>query len=71
MNFGENFPFDSIEPLSESDLESSFKMSVKEADQIRSKSQKLTLFQEADWKRLWNSIIENKLPDWRAVGMIF
>ena len=44
-------------------------MAIKEADQIRTKSQKTNLFQSADYKRLWNSILENDIKEWKSVGM--
>jgi len=43
-------------------------MAIKEADQIRTKSQKTNLFQSADYKRLWNSILENDIKEWKSVG---
>ena len=43
-------------------------MAIKEADQIRTKSQKTNLFQSADYKRLWNSILENDIREWKSVG---
>jgi len=43
-------------------------MAIKEADQIRTKSQKTNLFQSADYKRLWNSILENDIREWKSVA---
>ena len=43
--------------------------SVKEADHIRTKSQKVNLFQSSDFKRIWNAIIENDLSEWKQAGM--
>ncbi|CAG5105846.1 Oidioi.mRNA.OKI2018_I69.chr1.g2506.t1.cds [Oikopleura dioica] len=57
-----------IEDLSMSLLESSFCMSLKEADQIRSRSERINLFQKQDFKRLWNAIQNSSLEEWRSVA---
>jgi len=57
-----------IEDLSMSLLESSFCMSLKEADQIRSRSERINLFQKQDFKRLWNAIMNSSLEEWRSVA---
>ena len=49
-------------------LESSFCMSLKEADQIRSRSERINLFQKQDFKRLWNAIMNSSLEEWRSVA---
>ena len=43
-------------------------MSVKEADQIRSKSQNIAHFQQQDWKRLWHAIVEGDPSEYGEVG---
>ena len=61
------FP-DELERLNQNDIESAFQMSVKEADQIRSKSQNTANFQTTDWKRLWHGIVEGDLAEWNTIG---
>ena len=63
-----NFPEDDLERLSINDIESTFQMSVKEADQIRSKSQNIAQFQQQDWKRLWHAIVESDQSEYGEVG---
>jgi len=67
VHFSE-FPKDEIENLDISLIESSFKMSIKEADQIRTKSERTNNFQSADFKRLWAAVLENSLKEWKTVG---
>ena len=63
-----HFPEDDLERLSINDIESTFQMSVKEADQIRSKSQNIAQFQQQDWKRLWHAIVEGDPSEYGEVG---
>ena len=63
-----DFPYSEIEPLDSSAVESSFRMAVKEADQIRTRSERTNQFQTADYKRLWASVREASLAEWKEVG---
>lgn len=62
------FPKDEIENLDTSAIESSFRMSIKEADQIRTRSERSNTFQSADYKRLWSSVVESSLTEWKTVA---
>ena len=53
------------------DVESAFQMSVKEADQIRTKSQLTAQFQQTDWKRMWSGLVQNQRDQWSGVGEDF
>ena len=64
------FPSADIESLDSSMIESSYCMSLKEADQIRTKSERSNTFQKSDFKRLWSAVQENKLEEWQSVGTI-
>jgi len=63
-----DFPHSEIEPLDQSAVESSFRMAVKEADQIRTRSERTNQFQTADYKRLWASVREASLAEWKQVA---
>lgn len=62
-----DFP-EELEDLDQSLVESSFRMSVKEADQIRTRSERTNTFQTTDYKRLWASVKDQSLDDWRLIG---
>ena len=46
-------------------------MSVKEADQIRTRSERTNTFQNTDYKRLWASVKDQSLDDWKLIGKSF
>jgi len=62
-----DFP-EELEDLDQSLVESSFRMSVKEADQIRTRSERTNTFQTTDYKRLWASVKDQSLDDWRLIA---
>lgn len=70
VHFGQ-FPQDDLERLTPQDAESAYQMAVKEADQIRAKSTNIAQFQQADWKRLWHSVVECDVSEWSQVGWYF
>ena len=70
VHFGQ-FPSDDLERLTPQDAESAYQMAVKEADQIRAKSTNIAQFQQADWKRLWHSVVECDVSEWSQVGWYF